>query len=86
MEEIKTIKDNSVIRFKELLQYNNTENGMEATLKGITFSITLRGTRAHLDVIQNGKRKAIGNYNLLEWAKYEAPYFWWIKNIGEISD
>ena len=59
---------------------------MEATLNGITFAITSRGIRHHLDVIRDGKKKAIGNYNLLEWAKYEAPYFWWIKNIGEFGD
>ena len=79
-------KDNSIMRFKGFLHYEKTENGMEATLNGITFAITSRGIRHHLDVIRDGKRKAIGNYNLLEWAEYEAPYFWWIKYVGEIGD
>ena len=79
--------DNSIIRFKGLLHYEIGKDPSEisATLNGITFAIVSRGRRYHLDVIRDGRRRSIGNYNLLEWAKYEAPYFWWIKYVGNIE-
>jgi hypothetical protein len=79
-------EDNSIVRFKTFLKYK-TQNGiLVGSIGNITFTITVGGMRYHLTVTRNGKTRVIGNYRILDWAKYEAPYFWWMKNIGQISD
>ncbi len=78
--------DNSIIKFKSFLTYKTKDGLLVGSIGNITFTISVKGMRYHLTVTRDGKTRVIGNYRLLEWAKYEAPYFWWLKNIGQISD
>ena len=83
-------QDNSIIAFKEMLHYmpytSNGEMGQIAKLgQNVYFFVASRGQRYHTDVIINGQRKALGNYNLKSWAMYEAPYFWYEKNRGLVN-
>ena len=87
-----TKPDSSIVFFKTLLNYRpitlqNGEKGLSASIGNYaTFVVTQRGSRYHTDVFYEGKRTSMGNYNLKDWAMYEAPYFWWQKTIGAIAD
>ena len=77
-----SVIDQSVIGFKEKLHYEKDGESIKFSINDILFTVYKKGMKYHLDVEYNGKKRAVGNYRMMEWAMVEAPYFWVMKNIG----
>lgn len=68
--------------YKEEIKTKWTGNTLE--FYGYKFRIIERPNAYHIDVMRNGKWRAVGNYRLREWAMYYAPIHY-LRKLGIIN-
>jgi len=72
----------AIIDYKKEIRTKWLNNTLK--FKGYEFRIVERPNAYHLDVMRNGKWRAVGNYRMREWAMYYAPIFY-LQKLGIIE-
>ncbi len=59
----------AIIEYKKEIEWKDNE----LEFHGFKFRMVSRPNRYHLDILKDGKWRAVGNYRMREWAMYYAP-------------